>query len=732
MSKIIFVSNRLPITIEQSDSGLVFKPSIGGLATGLGSVHQSEESLWVGWCGLPSEKLSVGEKKELEERLPEEHGSIPVFLSDDEMKHYYYGFCNRTVWPLFHYFNNYTDYNHENWNYYRNVNNKFFLELSNIIDEQDTIWVHDYQLMLLPALIREKFPKVKIGFFLHIPFPSYEIFRLLPWRSEILYGMLGADLIGFHTYDYVRHFLSSVRRLLGYEHNLGYINMGNRLVKGDVFPMGIDYKRYEQAHELEEVQKNTREVQKNTRGVQLVLSVDRLDYTKGIPERIKAFSRFLRENPRYREKVTMILIVAPSRVKVNTYHELLKDIEELVSNTNGEHGTIGWVPIWFFFRSFGFEYLNALYSLADVMLVTPLRDGMNLVAKEYVASKIDNRGMLVLSETAGAASELGESVIVNANNIHEVAEGVKRALEMTTEEKITRNQVMHQRLAHYNVEFWAQDFLRKLATVEERQRISPARKVDTVAEDRIMKSAMQVERRLFLLDYDNALMGFVNKPVNALPTKELLQYLRYLAADSRNEILIVSGQDRRDLDDWFGDLKINLIAAHGLWLRERDGEWERPEVVSDEWKETVRPMLEMHTERTPGAYVKEKDHSLAWLYERCEPELAAVRVRELKDTLEDLTANLNLGLINGNKMIEIKDTTMNKGRAAARWLVEKEWDFIFAVGDDWTDEELFSLLPENAFSIKIGIGMSHANYRVESVTEVRKLLKKLVSVCSEK
>ncbi len=730
MSKLIFVANRLPVTISREDAGLSFAPSIGGLATGLGSVHSAENSLWIGWCGLGGGELSEAETAELERRLPQEYASVPVFLSDQEMQLYYYGFCNRTIWPLFHYFNHYAVYDHGEWECYREVNHKFFRRVAEVVDEEDTVWIHDYQLMLLPALIREKFPKVKIGYFLHIPFPSYEIFRLLPWRKEILEGMLGADLIGFHAYDYVRHFLSSVRRLLGYEHNLGYINIRRRLVKADVFPMGIDYQRYQEAHLQPAVREQIREITEKIKGTRLVLSVDRLDYTKGIPERIKAFSRFLDDYPAYREKVTMAMIVAPSRTEVEAYHELLREIQELVGFTNGEHGTIGWVPVWFFYRSFDFNHLTALYSVADVMLVTPLRDGMNLVAKEYIATRVDQKGMLVISETAGAASELGEAVIVNAGNTREVAEGIKTALEMKDEEKIERNRHMLKRLAHYNVEFWAQDFLRRLGGVEEVQRINLSQRLDPAAVQRLLRQADQARRRLFLLDYDTSLMGFANKQAGGRPTRELHQLLQRLAADQHNEVLIVSGRDRAELERWFDDLPVHLAASHGLWLRTAGEQWESTEMVAEDWKGTMRPLLELHTSRTPGATIEEKDHSLAWHYHRCEPELAAVRVSELKDTLEDLTSNLNIGLVYGSQVIEIKDTRINKGQAAAVWLAKKDWDFIFAVGDDWTDEDFFTILPESAYSVKVGLGASHAHFRVESVEQVRHLLKQLVVASS--
>jgi trehalose 6-phosphate synthase/phosphatase len=725
MSKNIFISNRLPVTITIGESGVAFTPSIGGLATGLKSVHEDKKSLWLGWSGLSSDSLSDPEMKTIDRELLSAHNSAPVFLSEEDINDYYYGFCNRTIWPLFHYFMGQIEYEHRHWEAYRRVNRKFFERLEEVIEDGDTIWVHDYQLMLLPEMIREKYPDTTIGFFLHIPFPSYELFRLLPWREEILKGLLGSDLIGFHTYDYTRHFLSSVRRILGYEHNLGYLQMGQRSIKADAFPMGIDYKRYHDALDTDAIREESDDVLKKAQGTKLILSVDRLDYTKGIPERIKSYAEFLRIYPQYREKVTMILIVAPSRTEVDTYSDLLKEIQELVSNTNGEHGTIGWVPVWFFYRSFGFENLTAIYAAADVLLVTPLRDGMNLVVKEYIAARRDAKGMVVLSETAGAASELGEAVIVNANNIREVAEGIRNALEMPEKEKMNRNKIMHQRLKHYDVEFWANDFLQNLAEVKDRQKEHMLIKMDKKNTEHLIKAKKDAGKRLFLLDYDGTLVQFKDKPEYAVPDKELLELITRLAEDKKNTVVIISGRDRNTLEEWFGKLKINLVAAHGMWVREEGREWERIEILSNEWKENIRPILEMHTARTPGSLVEEKEYSLAWHYRRCEPELAAVRVNELKDALDDLIGNLNIGLLSGNKVIEIKDTGVNKGRAASIWLNREEWDFIFAAGDDWTDEDIFNILPDDAWSIKVGSGVSRARFRVDRTENVRELLKRL-------
>ncbi|MGC9343384.1 MAG: trehalose-6-phosphate synthase, partial [Bacteroidales bacterium] len=283
-------------------------------------------------------------------------------------------------------------------------------------------------------MIREEYPDVNIGFFLHIPFPSFELFRMLPWRKEILEGMLGADLIGFHSYDYERHFLSSVKRLFGHETYLNQIKLEDRIVKMDAFPMGIDYEKFHMAavelqntpiEEQSEVKKELERYRKNHPGRKLILSIDRLDYSKGIPQRLIAFEHFLIKYPEFREKVTLVMLSVPSRVEVEHYQLMKKEIDELVGRINGEFASINWTPIWYFYRSMPFENLIELYTTADVALITPVRDGMNLVAKEYLATRTDGTGVLILGEMAGAYKELNEALIINPNDKDEIAENIK-------------------------------------------------------------------------------------------------------------------------------------------------------------------------------------------------------------------------------------------------------------------------------------------------------------------
>ncbi|MFD2701327.1 bifunctional alpha,alpha-trehalose-phosphate synthase (UDP-forming)/trehalose-phosphatase [Paenibacillus shunpengii] len=723
MSKLIFVSNRLPVTVKKNESELTYSKSIGGLATGLKSYHEQGNSVWAGWPGISSNELSDVDQASINTELSEQYNCLPIFLSEEEIDQYYHGFCNETIWPLFHYFTSNTEYSKDTWEAYKRVNQKFFDVLDEVIEPDDTIWVHDYQLMLLPQMIREKYPNAKIGFFLHIPFPSFEIFRLLIWRKEILQGLLGANLIGFHTYDYVRHFLSTVRRILGVEHSLNKLSYETHNVQVEAFPMGIDYEYFSNTDTVE-LSSELQDFVESTRTIQNILSIDRLDYTKGIPDRIKAFKRFLTKYPEYHEKVRLNLIVAPSRVEVETYDTLKKHIEVLVSEVNGQFGTVNWMPIWFFFRTFSQDDLIAFYRHSDVLLVTPLRDGMNLVAKEYIASRNDYKGMLVMSETAGAASELGEAVIVNANDHGAIAEGLKTALDMPDHEKIERNTMMHHRLSRYNINFWADEFITALGNSE--TGVLQTKPLVDVSDSSVIKTAYtDAERRLILLDYDGTLVGFKPTPDQAKPDEELRQLLAGLSQDPKNTVVIITGRDRGVIEKWLGDLNLHLIASHGLWFKQAGGEWIKTINVDNDWKDKIRHILEMYTDRMPGSLIEEKEYSLAWHYRQCEPDVIALKRDELREALISITQSMSLGVLEGSKVLEVKDSRINKGHGVHLLTRAEAFDFIIGAGDDYTDEDMFNALPEEAFSIKIGSGNTNAKYQLKTNKEFRTLLKKL-------
>ncbi|TET70030.1 MAG: bifunctional alpha,alpha-trehalose-phosphate synthase (UDP-forming)/trehalose-phosphatase [Candidatus Zixiibacteriota bacterium] len=724
MNRLLIVSNRLPVSIQKRKGELHFSRSVGGVATGLASFYESYNSVWIGWPGVSLSEMKGG-KSEVEKRLLSEFKCHPVFLSPNDIEKYYHGFSNKTLWPLCHYFTQYAVHDKSFWQAYKRVNRHFCDAVLEIVRPGDIVWVHDYHLMLLPRLLREKLPDLTIGYFHHIPFPSFELFRLLPWRLEILEGLLGADVVGFHTYDYGRHFLSSVHRLLGCEYSMGQVTVGDRIVRVDAFPMGIDYERFSKAGADPEVRREINKFRKKIEDRKVILSIDRLDYTKGIPERLEAFHTFLERNPEYKEKVIFILVAVPSRSQVELYRLLKTQVDELTGKINGEHGTIGWMPIWYLYRLLRFPTLAALYSIADVAVVTPLRDGMNLIAKEYVATKREGKGVLVLSEMAGAAKELGEAIIVNPNDNAEVAGAIEKALDMSEEEQIERNRVMQKRIKRYNVVRWSEEFINRLIYTKRLQKELRAKILTSQMQRKLIADYGKGRRRLLLLDYDGTLVPFYGEPEKAKPGEELLKLLRELAENPKNEVVLISGRYKDTLQKWFGRLDLGLVAEHGVWVKEK--EWEMIEPLTNEWKEEIRQILELSTDRTPGSFIEEKDYSLVWHYRKADPELSSMRVRELIDELVNLTANLNLQVLEGSKVVEIKNVGVNKGRAALRWIAKEEWDFLLAVGDDWTDEDLFGAVPEAAYSIKVGLRPSLARFNLETPKSVLSLLKELAS-----
>lgn len=460
MPRTLIVSNRLPTKVLRTDDGLTFQPSEGGLATGLGSIYKRGNNVWIGWPGL---FVQDAEEEEYIRQELRTGNMAPVFLTEAEIRDFYEGFSNSTLWPTFHYFSEFATYEQAHWEAYVAVNEKFCAAVLAQAGPDDTIWVQDYQLLLLPAMLRAARPEASIGFFLHIPFPSHELMRVLPWRNELLRGMLGADLIGFHTFGYMRHFLSSVAHALGLPAQNGRIETGNRSVRVDAFPMGIDYGRYAQAAASDEAKSHEARYREALRDTRVILSIDRLDYTKGIAQRLRAFDLLLQRYPEWRGQVSLIMLVVPSRDQVPQYAALKEEIDELTGRINAQYRTIDWNPILYFYRSLPLEELAALFRIAEVALVTPMRDGMNLVAKEYVASRLDQRGVLILSERAGAARELSDALIINPTDMGQLTEAMHDALVMPEEEQVTRMAAMQALVKRYNVFAWTKLFLNQLA-----------------------------------------------------------------------------------------------------------------------------------------------------------------------------------------------------------------------------------------------------------------------------
>ncbi|RFM33396.1 bifunctional alpha,alpha-trehalose-phosphate synthase (UDP-forming)/trehalose-phosphatase [Chitinophaga silvisoli] len=724
MSKTIIVSNRLPVKITEKDGEYVLNPSEGGLATGLGSIYRQGYNIWIGWPGVDVNEAAQGQIKQQLGTM----NLMPVYLTQDEINNYYEGFSNEVLWPVFHYMSVYARYEQVYWDYYYQVNTKFRDAVLEVAEPGDVIWIHDYQLLLLPGMIRAAAPDVAIGYFQHIPFPSFELFRLIPWRVELLEGMLGADLLGFHTFDDSHHFLNAVTRLLPLNANANVVTVNDRAVVAETFPMGIDNNKFELLSQDPEVIKQVESLRENFQGTHMVLSIDRLDYSKGIIQRLQAFELFLQLYPEYIEKVVLYMIVVPSRDSVAQYKELRDAIDMLAGGINARFRTLNWHPINYFYRSFPVETLSALYSFADVGLVTPMRDGMNLVSKEYVASRKDSNGVLILSEMAGASKELIDALIVNPNNIGAIARAIHEALNMPEGEQRRRMKQMQQIVSKFNISHWVKLFMARLQEVKQLQQSMLARRMSLEMQVHVRKSYKDAKERAIFLDYDGTLVGFQTNIDLASPDQDLIQLLSELTADPLNRVVMVSGRKYQTLEEWLGHLKLDLIAEHGAFHKKHGEEWQQLPGLTDQWKADIAPILETFTDRTPGSFIEEKSFSLVWHYRKAEAGLGELRANELMNTLRYFAADKGLQLLPGDKVIEVKNVEINKGKATLSWLQNKHYDFTLAIGDDHTDEDIFKALPHDAVTIKVGSQLSAARFYLRNHREVRAFLKSLILV----
>jgi len=723
VSKTIIVSNRLPVKISEGADGPELQPSEGGLATGLASIHQREGNIWIGWPGLSVE--SQEQQDYFTEKLTAQR-LIPIFLSEEEINGFYEGFSNEVLWPIFHYISTYANYDLNNWEIYKKVNQRFLDVIVEQAGPNDTIWIHDYQLLLLPGLVRQALPDATIAYFQHIPFPSQELFRFIPWRGELLAGMLGADLLGFHTFDDVRHFVSSATRLSPIHSRSNRLEVDGRAVFAEPYPMGIDSDKFAKLSHEVGVCKRVDELKQNFDGQKIILCIDRLDYSKGILQRLHAFELLLSEYPEYHKKITLYMVVVPSRDTVPEYRRLKEQIDQLVGNINAQYGTFDWYPIAYFYHGYPMEEITALYNAADICLVTPMRDGMNLVCKEYIACRKNIDGILILSEMAGASKELIDALIVNPNNIHDIRDALITALTMPRDEERKRMKSMRSLVFKFTVHHWAKLFMDRLNEIKSLQQSNKARLVHEDIKDKIITGYKKASSRLLLLDYDGTLVGFQDDIDKASPDDALYTLLNKLDGDVANHMVIISGRKHQTLDKWFNDTKYTLVAEHGVWTRDHETEWRLKPGLSSKWKDEVSSLMESYADRTPGAFVEEKSFSLAWHYRKVETGLGILRANELLDSLKNFASTYGLQLLDGDKVVEIRSAEVNKGRAALDLLHRNHYDFILAIGDDRTDEDTFQALPSEAITIKVGDVMSAARYYLKRWQDVRELLGALV------
>ncbi len=722
-SRLIVVSNRLPVALVHDDSEWKTKRSTGGLATAMDPILKRAGGVWIGWSGtdeeLPPEAVKL---------LNQEQSCIPVDLPADLLKKFYEGYANQALWPLFHSFTSRLEFDAESWEAYIEANRRFCSAVVREFRPGDRIWVHDYHLMLLPGMLRETLPDAAIGFFLHIPFPGSDIFSLLPRGEELLAGLLGADLIAFHTHVHLQHFRMSLRRLLSIESTVDRFEVPGRQVRLQALPIGIAPNDFLDYFDKPETHEHLAKLRAQYSGRKMIVAVDRLDYTKGLPHRLRTFRHLLNSNPDLIGKVVLLQVAVPSRENIESYQELRGEVHELISSINGEFGTPDWVPVVYIHRGIPKPELVAVYQFADVAWVAPLRDGMNLVAKEYVACRADGLGVLVLSSFAGAAAEMAEALLINPFDQERTSLTVVRALSMSEEEQRDRMSALHERVLRNDVFVWGDSFLALLDEAVKLRREHAPESPPLLPLDQLAKDYRTAARRLLLLDYDGTLVPFANRPRDAAPDQELRTLLTQLTSDQANCVVVISGRTAADLEYWLGEVpRLGLAPEHGARWRLPGSETWEGRSADTEWKDTVRPILQHFVDRTPGSFVEEKEFALVWHFRTIEAEFGDWLATELVAMLEGMLAETELRAYRGHKIVEVKPMWANKGALATELLSGYASDgFILGIGDDLTDEDLFARLPENAWSIHVGGGVSKARYSLTDTRHVRQLLHQLI------
>jgi trehalose 6-phosphate synthase/phosphatase len=555
-STVAVVSNRLPFSAERRHGGLTLARSPGGLVTALDPVLKRLGGVWVGWPGVPQEEIEAAGGL----AVPQEVGVCyrPVSLSAREVSQYYGGFANGTLWPLLHTFVGRTRIDAATWRVYERVNERFAGAVAEDARRGALVWVHDYHLLLVPHALRRLVPDARLAFFLHVPFPAADVFRVLPWSRNLLRGMLASDLVGFQIPAYADHFLACAERLLGCEVDraAGIVRFEGREVSVQTHPISVD------AEAIEQLAGVAGRRARDDRMAE-ILGVDRLDYTKGLHERLLALERFLERYPQYHERVRFTQILVPSREHVADYRDLKREIDETVGRINGRFSEAGWTPIRYFVRSLPHEDLVPLYRQADVALVTPLRDGMNLVAKEYVIAQLENDGVLVLSEMAGAAEELQEALVVNPLDLDAVAQALHRALSMPEDERKARMSALRDRVRAHDVHAWVNRFLEAAGGAAQQARASMASPTEAVLRRLAPWLAQRPTVALFL-DYDGTLTPLAARPEAARLADPVRQTLEQALRTPRVDLVVVSGRSLADLKEMVGVPGLTYVANHGF------------------------------------------------------------------------------------------------------------------------------------------------------------------------
>ncbi|KAL4282319.1 hypothetical protein GQ457_03G007910 [Hibiscus cannabinus] len=733
--------------------------------------------------------INVNEQEEVAQNLLEDFNCVPTFLPHDLQKKFYLGFCKQHLWPLFHYMlpmcpDHGDRFDRILWQAYVSANKIFADKVMEVINpDDDCVWIHDYHLMVLPTFLRKHFHRIKLGFFLHSPFPSSEIYRTLPVRDEILRGLLNCDLIGFHTFDYARHFLSCCSRMLGldYESKRGHIGLDyfGRTVFIKILPVGIHVGRLESVLNLSSTPAKIKEIQKQLEGKKLILGIDDMDIFKGISLKLMAMEQLLQQHPGLQGKIVLVQIVNPARGFGKDVQEAKEETYMTAKKINDVYGSPNYQPVILIDRPVPRYEKSAYYALAECCIVNAVRDGMNLVPYKYIVCRQGTPGMdealgvkpdsprtsmLVVSEFIGCSPSLSGAIRVNPWDIDAVAEAINTAITMPESEKQLRHDKHYRYVSTHDVAYWARSFTMDLDRACQDHfskrcwgigfglgfrvvSLSPSfRRLST---DHILLAYKRTNRRAIFLDYDGTVVPKAS--IIKSPSPEVISIIQTLCDDPKNTVFIVSGRGRTSLSEWLAPCKkLGIAAEHGYFIRwSKDSEWETCPVSADlEWKRIVEPVMNLYREATDGSSIEAKESALVWHHQDADPDFGSCQAKELLDHLESVLANEPAVVNRGQHIVEVKPLGVSKGLVAEKVLSRmvnggEPPDLVMCVGDDKSDEDMFQSIltsvsnpslpvaPE-IFACTVGRKPSKAKYYLDDTADVLKLLKGLATATISK
>ncbi|CAK7356098.1 unnamed protein product [Dovyalis caffra] len=787
--RMIIVANQLPLQAHRSpdsSGGWCFSwdedSLLLQLKDGLG------EDVEVIYVGSLKEEIDPSEQDEVAQTLLETFKCVPAFIPPDLFTKFYHGFCKQHLWPLFHYMLPLSPdlggrFDRSLWQTYVSVNKIFADKVMEVISpDDDYVWVHDYHLMVLPTFLRKRFNRVKLGFFLHSPFPSSEIYRTLPVRDELLRALLNSDLIGFHTFDYARHFLSCCSRMLGlsYQSKRGYIGLEyyGRTVSIKILPVGIHIGQLQSVMNLPETESKVAELHDLFRGQTVMLGVDDMDIFKGISLKLLAMEQLLTQHPNKRGEVVLVQIANPARGRGRDVEEVQSETKAAVRRINETFGSPGYTPVVLIDSPLQFYERIAYYTIAECCLVTAVRDGMNLIPYEYIICRQGNekldetlgltpsaprKSMLVVSEFIGCSPSLSGAIRVNPWNIDVVAEAMNSALIVPEPEKQMRHEKHHRYVSTHDVAYWAHSFLQDLERAcrdHVRRRcwgigfglgfrvIALDPNFRKLSVEHIVSAYKRTKNRAILLDYDGTMV--LPSSISRTPNMEAVGVLNSLCTDPKNVVFLVSGKDRETLTEWFSSCeRLGLAAEHGYFVRiNHDVEWETCVSVPDfDWKRIAEPVMKLYTETTDGSSIEMKESALVWNYQYADPDFGSCQAKELLDHLESVLTNEPVTVKSGQHIVEVKPQGVNKGLVAERLLETMKQkgmlpDFVLCIGDDRSDEDMFevilsarsgpSLSPvAEVFACTVGRKPSKAKYYLEDTSDILRMLQGLASASQQ-